>query len=376
VSIVVGLPRMIHEPGERRDFLPDFVEAIARAGASSIVLERGYGSGMGIEEHLYHHISSRVKFGSHEDCFSADAVLVVRCPPVADLERLREGALLVTMLHFRTHPARTQRLIERGVRAVSLDSLTDDSGARRVEYMQGVAWNGTAAAFRSMASQRSDFSSPAREALHVLVLGAGAVGTNAMQAAIRYGDVALRSRLHDAGVPGVEVTVVDYDLTGRPEYMQDRLGWAGLLVDATQRGDATVPVIPNSWIAAMPEDAVILDLSADGYDFSFDPPLVKGIEGIPEGTLEHYLFYRDDVAYAALDPRVRTENRRTALSCYAWPGIHPFPCMKRYGEQLRPFVPLLLGKDASRWDTHADDPEERSLARAEVTRWMQTAQSE
>jgi hypothetical protein len=42
---------MVHEPGERRDFLPDFVEAVAHAGASSIVLEHGYGSGMGIEKH-------------------------------------------------------------------------------------------------------------------------------------------------------------------------------------------------------------------------------------------------------------------------------------------------------------------------------------
>jgi alanine dehydrogenase len=51
VGIVVGLPRMVHEPGERRDFLPEFVEALAHAGATSIVLEHGYGSGMGMEEH-------------------------------------------------------------------------------------------------------------------------------------------------------------------------------------------------------------------------------------------------------------------------------------------------------------------------------------
>jgi alanine dehydrogenase len=51
-TLQIGLPRMHKEPGERRDFLPDFVGRLARRGAE-IYLEHGYGSGMGISADEY-----------------------------------------------------------------------------------------------------------------------------------------------------------------------------------------------------------------------------------------------------------------------------------------------------------------------------------
>jgi alanine dehydrogenase len=51
---------------------------------------------------------------------------------------------------------------------------------------------------------------------------------------------------------------------------------------------------------------VILDLSVDPYDFTVSPPEVKGIEGIPEGNLDQYIFAPDDPAYARIDPRIQT----------------------------------------------------------------------
>ena len=102
-----------------------------------------------------------------------------------------------------------------------------------------------------------------------------------MRAATRYGDPGLREELAAKDVPGVEVTVVDFDLTRHEDYLLSRLEATDLLIDATQRLDPTRPVVPNPWIAALPEDAVILDLAVDPYDFRVDPPRTKGIEGTP-----------------------------------------------------------------------------------------------
>ena len=44
--ITIGMARMHAEFGERRDFLPSFVARLVRDGAR-VVLEHGYGSGMG-----------------------------------------------------------------------------------------------------------------------------------------------------------------------------------------------------------------------------------------------------------------------------------------------------------------------------------------
>jgi alanine dehydrogenase len=173
-----------------------------------------------------------------------------------------------------------------GIEAISLDSLKDDSGRRLVENLKSVAWNGTQIAFRTLQKiyPSPGFDSPQRKPIRVTLLGAGAVGSFVLQAAVRYSDDALRKRLVEAGAPGVQVTAVDYDLTGREEVMLEILRQTDILVDATQRPDPSQPVIKNEWIAVMPEHAVLLDLSVDPYNCNEQPYYVKGIEGIPQGN--------------------------------------------------------------------------------------------
>lgn len=369
----VGLPRMHKEAGERRDFLPRFVSVLDAAGAGTITLEEGYGSGMDVGPEAYGAESSRVRFGSYEECLQQDLVVVVRCPDEPALRTLRPSTTLLSMLHYPSWPARARLLADAGVRAVSMDGIVDDQGRRLIEAIEAVGWNGVQAAFREIAIAHPMFGHPGRRPLHVTCLGAGAVGGHAVRAATRYGDPRLREELVSKRVPGVEVTVADFDLTWHEDYMVSRLQQTDLLIDATQRLDYSRPVIPNEWIAEMPPDAVLLDLSADTYDFTTRPPKTKGIEGIPEGDLDQWVFHEDDPAYDRLDPRVRTANRRLALSCYAWPGLKPLQCMETYGSQLEPVVELILSDPACRWDLESGHYEQRAVARAEVTTWLRAA---
>lgn len=372
MSLVVGLPRMHKEAGERRDFLPGFVEYLDVNGAAEIVLEEGFGTGIEIPPERYLAASGRARFGSYEECLGQDVVVVIRCPEHEALRSMRPGAVLVSMLHYPTRPERVQLLVELGIRGVSLDALMDEAGRRLVENLEAVGWNGVRAAFREIQGLHPHFDHPSRRPLHVTCLGSGAVGAHAIHAATRYGDAKLREELLAANVPGVEVTVIDFDLTWHTDYMLSRLEFTDLLIDATQRVDPSRPVIPNAWLEAMSEDAVLLDLAADPYDFGVAPPVVKGIEGVPHGDLDRYVFPIDDPAWDALDPRVDTTNRRLALSCYAWPGIDPTSSMRTYGEQLEPILQVILDKPAEEWDLEAVSHEERAVARAEVSRWSTT----
>ena len=274
--------------------------------------------------------------------FDQDVVIVVRCPDEEAIRSMRPGSILVTMLHFPTRPGRIQLLDEVGLDALSLDSVVDDTGHRLVENLESVGWNGVEAAFRELARIHPNFSHPSRRPLRVTCLGAGAVGGHAVRAATRYGDMRLREEMVARNVPGVEVTVVDFDLTWHEDYMLGRLERTDLLIDATGRLDTSVPVIPNAWLAALPEEAVILDLSSDPYLPEAEPPMVKGIEGVPQGDLDGYVFPVDHPAWDAQPPSVDTTNRRLALSCYAWPGIHPRRCMEVYGSQIEPLMTLVL----------------------------------
>ena len=367
-----GLARMHVEFGEKRDFLPEFVARLERLGAR-ILLEYGYGSALGFTEADYRAIAPKVIFASHQEIYQQDYVLVLRCPLEKDLRLLRPGACIISMMHYPTRPARVELLRSLNVEAISLDSVKDDVGRRMVENLHSVAWNGLEVAFRVLQRIYPDpgMESTARSPLHVTVMGVGAVGVHAVQAASRYGNLELWRSLAGQGVPGVQVTAIDYDLTSNESVMRNLLARTDILVDATQRPDPSQVVIPNEWIAWMPEHAVLVDLSVDPYNCKPDEPLeIKGIEGMPQGNLDQYVFAPDDPAFERVPACVTTKNRRYSVSCYSWPGIHPKECMQLYGDQIRPILRVLIEKGGVQNINSKGKFLERALSRALLSNWI------
>ncbi|MCK5714498.1 MAG: hypothetical protein KAH64_00940, partial [Nitrosomonadaceae bacterium] len=248
-TITFGLARMRVEYGERRDFLPTLVADLEKRGAL-VHLEYGYGAGLGLVEEDYIKVAPMVRFVSHQEIFKQKNVLVLRCPANEDLKMLESGSCLISMLHYPTRPQRVEFLRSLEIEAVSLDTIKDISGRRLIENLRSVAWNGLEAGFQML--QRiypsPGMGNPKRGTIHATVLGVGAVGAHAVQAASRYGDEKLWKTLAERGTPGVQVTAIDYDLTGREDVMRDILARTDLLVDATQRRNASKPVIPNEWV--------------------------------------------------------------------------------------------------------------------------------
>ncbi|MDP1714029.1 MAG: hypothetical protein Q8L41_04725 [Anaerolineales bacterium] len=376
-SITIGMARMHAEFGERRDFLPSFVARLIRRGAN-IILEHGYGSGMGFTEEDYRVAAPEVQFAAQKEIYDQDYVLVLRCPVESDLQKMKKGATLISMLHYPTRPQRVEFLRSLGIEGISLDSLKDDNGRRLVENLKSVAWNGLEVGFQVL---RRTYPAPGMEGkdrnpIQATVLGVGAVGVHAVQAASRYGDLQLWQFLANHGITGVQVTAVDYDVVNNEKTMCEILKRTDILVDATQRPDTGKVVIPNEWIGLMPEHAVLVDLSVDPYNFEVDPPEVKGIEGIPQGNLDQYVFPPNDPAYERIPDQISTRNRRHAISCYSWPGIHPKECMDLYGNQLRPILRMLIEKGGVKNIKPKGFYFERAIARAMLSRWTGSEKSE
>jgi alanine dehydrogenase len=323
-NIHIGLPQMYKEPGEKRDFLPKFVAWLQKQGAQ-VLLEHGYGSEMGFSKADYLSLAPGIRFVSHKEAYRQDYVLVLRYPTDDEVRLMHPGACLLCMLHFPTRPQRVALLRSLGLEAVTLDGLMDDSGRRLIENLRSVGWNGVEAAFKTLQGiyPAPGFDSPSRPPIQVTLLGAGAVGSHVVQAAVRYGNENLRRKLVEAGVPGVQVNVIDYDITPYENFMQGILSRTDVLVDATQRPDPGIPVIPNDWIAHTPEHAVLLDLSVDPYQCNSEPFYVKGIEGIPQGNLDQYVFSPDDPAYDEVPPCIPTRHRRYAVSMLFLAGYLP-----------------------------------------------------
>jgi alanine dehydrogenase len=371
-KITIGLPQMYKEPGERRDFLPSFIARLQKAGAQ-VMLEHGYGSEMGYSEEDYLKSVPGIQLVPHKETYRQDYVLVLRYPSDDEVRLMKPGACLISMLHYPTRSDRVEFLRELKLEGISLDEIKDDNGRRLIENLRSVAWNGVEAAFKTLRPiyPEPGFDSPNRPPIKVTLLGAGAVGSHVVTASIRYGNEIVRKEMVAAGVPGVMVRAVDFDLTSREEVMLPILADTDILVDATQRPDPSKPVIVNDWISVMPAHAVLLDLSVDPYKCETEPFYVKGIEGIPQGNLDKYVFPPDDPAYDSVPKCFTNRNRRYAVSCYSWPGIYPKECMEVYGRQLRPILHELIEKGG----IHNINPSgrffERAIARAQLSRWGQ-----
>jgi alanine dehydrogenase len=335
-----GFPRMRNEPGERRAFLPGLMRVLAELGADSYV-ETGSGRGMGLSDADYLAVSPKVHIVDEAEAYAQDVVTVLRAPE-GRYELLRPGAILLSMLHFSTRPERVELLGRLGIEAIALDMVTGDDGRRLVQNLRDVARNGLAAAFTALERHWPSLWSSGRPAVSVTIIGAGGVGKHAIEWAARAGDPARLERLMATGLPGVEVVVVEQSLAGNEAYFRHRFALTDILVDATARPDTSKPLFPNAWLAWLPEHAVVCDLAVDPYLPDDDPPVVRGIEGIPQGNLDQWEFDVDDPAWDRLPPGVPTDHRRTVVSCYSWPGVDPVACMELYGSQVTPLLKTLV----------------------------------
>jgi alanine dehydrogenase len=365
----VGFPRMMKETGEKRVFLPEFIQGLAQHGLR-IYLEEGYGSHLGYTFADYHQGNDAIDSCAREQVFQQDLILVLRSPRLEEYAMVKKGAILFSMLHFPTRPKRVGKLQELGIRAISMDSVANDNDIRLIENMHAVAWNGLEAAFDVLERK---FTGLMREKpFNVLILGSGMVGKHAVDSATKLGNIERNNQHIHSGGPGSLALTIGRNLSKNANVLQQLFQNADVLVDATQRRDASQVVVPNEWLGWLPEHAVIVDLAVDPYTLDIDPPVVRGVEGIPQGNLDKYVFAPDDPDWDASVPAsIPSSNRRTVVSCYSWPGIHPEACMRHYAQQMEPLLDVLLEKGYDSLSL-GGGYFERALYRATLQGWQKT----
>ncbi len=367
----IGFPRMQKEPGEKRVFLPEFIQFLAGLGVR-IALEEGYGSRSGYSFDDYRQGNEAIHKCSRSEAFQQDIVIVLRSPLREEFSLMKAGTCLVSMLHYPTRPVRVKNLKELGIKAISLDSIINEQNIRLVENMKAVAWNGLEAAFDIFEGHWGSLEWPDHEPIQVLILGTGMVGKHAVEAAIKFGNVERNNQYIQNSGAGVLAMSVGRNLTRDPVIMEKFFRKSDILVDASQRRDPTRPLVPNEWLGWLPEHAVIADLAVDPYTLDAIPPVVRGIEGIPQGSLDQYVYLPDDPKWDLTVPNgIPSQNRRAVVSCYSWPGIHPEACMHHYALQMEPLMQVLVAKGYDDLSL-TGDYFERALYRSTLKAWLHT----
>ncbi len=363
----LGFPMIRNFPGDIRDFTPNLFAYLNKFSEISIVVEEGYGARLGYSAQDYLDACPRVKFAPMQEVYRQDMIVILKNPDLDNLELLRDGASLFTMIHYDTRPNCVQLIKRKKLNTFSMDALVDDQGIRTFVDYFGTAYAGCERAFAVLKETRVDFASTKRKPFVVTILGAGGVAQGCVRAFEVLGD----AELFKNKLPGIITQIITRSITADSEYLSEVLSKTDILVDATKRPDSSKIIISNKALGSLPADAIILDLAADHYDVSVNPPHVKALEGTLKGTPNKMVIYPNDPEYDKIPSFVDATNRRITVSCDAWPSTHPDRSIRYYEGLLKNYLNILLEDDICSLDSNSNNVFERSLYRSTIAYFLQ-----
>ncbi|MCQ2548302.1 MAG: hypothetical protein MJ145_04785 [Clostridia bacterium] len=364
----VGFPMIRNFSGDIRDFIPALFEFMDRYDDVEFFLEDGYGERLGYTKEDYYKASSKVHFVSREESFGKDITMILKNPEPEDLEMLKDGSVYFSMLHYATRPQVREIIERKHLKALAMDHVVDDDHKRIFVDFFGTSFNACKEGVETLKKVYKDFYSPERGPIKAIVIGVGGVGQNAIKSL----EVLSDKEFLGTDVAGILPIVCNRSITGNPKIFNELLKDAQLLIDATQRRDESVFVVTNDQVGLLPEDAVIIDISADRYDFGVNPPLVKGVEGTLTGSPDHFVIEKDDPRYETEFPHdvVKADNRRVTVSCNAWPGVDVPRSVDVYFGLMKNYVGIIFTKEFEDISEDSDNLFERGLARSKYEYYL------
>jgi NAD(P) transhydrogenase subunit alpha len=181
--------------GERRTpLIPPSAEKLVNLGAE-LAVERGLGETVGISDDAYQRAGATVFDDRLAALQSADIVLRLRKPSIADLQHLRSGCVHISYLDPFNDKSLVRALATGGISAFSLELIPRTTIAQKMDVLSSQAnLSGYVAVI--LAAQRLDkifpmMSTPAGTLApaRVFVIGAGVAGLQAIATAKRLGAI-------------------------------------------------------------------------------------------------------------------------------------------------------------------------------------------
>lgn len=266
----IGIPKEIKTLENRVAMTPGGVDTLVRRG-HEVLVERGAGLGSGLTDEEYEAAGARLV--TAEDAWSCQMVIKVKEPLAQEYGFLRPELILFTYLHLAADEALTKALLESGTTGIAYETVQLDNGALPLltpmsEVAGRMATQEGAKYLEKPQGGRGILLGgvPGVMSGHVVVLGAGVVGTNAAKMAMGL---------------GARVTVLDVN-HGRLQYLDDVFGGrimtltstepnireivktADLVIGAVLIPGAKAPrLVTRPMLSTMREGSVIVDVAVD-----------------------------------------------------------------------------------------------------------------
>ena len=191
--MLIGVPKEIKTHEYRVGLITSSVRELVHHG-HEVIVQANAGRAIGLDDEHYVTSGARIVDTAEEIFAVADMVVKVKEPQPNECRMLREGQLLFTYLHLAPDPGQTELLMGAGCVAIAYETVTDDRGglpllapmsevAGRMSIQAGAHCLEMEQGGRGMLLG----GLPGVPPEHVVVVGSGNVGKNAVRAAVGAG---------------------------------------------------------------------------------------------------------------------------------------------------------------------------------------------
>jgi alanine dehydrogenase len=268
----IGVPREIKNNEFRVGLTPSSVRELCAHG-HEVLVQAGAGAAIGLDDAQYR-LAGATLAGDAAAVFAwAEMIVKVKEPQPAECAMLRQGQILYTYLHLAPDPAQTAALVKSGAVCVAYETITGPGGglpllAPMSEVAGRMAIQAGAAHLEKSKGGMGLLLGgvPGVPPAHVVILGAGVVGTNALQMAVGLG---ARVTVFDRHVDRLRVLDLAFGNRIATVYstthaIEETLVQADLVIGGVLIPGAAAPkLVTRAMVAAMKPGAVIVDVAID-----------------------------------------------------------------------------------------------------------------
>ena len=356
----IGVPRETRPRETRVAATPATVIQLVKLGYD-VVVETGAGAASSFPDEAYAEAGATV--GTADEAWGADAVLRVNAPATDEIGRLRDGAVLVSLLSPALNPDLVDALAQRPITVLAMDAVPRISRAQSLDVLSSMA---NIAGYRAVIEAAHTFGRfftgqvtaagkvpPAK----VLVVGAGVAGLAAIGAASSLGAIVratdvrpeVAEQVRSLGGEYVAVPAGEQEVSadGYAREMGEDFNRRAAEMYAEQVPDVdiviTTALIPGrpaprllteEMVASMKSGSVIVDMAA-----------AQG----------------GNVAGSVADEIVVTANGVSIIGYTDLPGRLPAQASQLYGTNLVNLMKLLTPEKDGRLVLDMDDVVQRSM---------------
>ncbi|AFQ50789.1 alanine dehydrogenase [Burkholderia cepacia] len=270
--MLIGVPKEIKNHEYRVGLTPAGAHELTRHG-HRVLVQRGAGTAIGLLDDDYTAAGAALCDDASEIFARADMIIKVKEPQSTECAMLRRGQILYTYLHLAPDPEQAAALVKSGAVCIAYETVTGAGGglpllAPMSEVAGRMSIQVAATHLESPRGGRGLLMAgvPGVPAAHVVVLGAGVVGTGALQMAVGLG---ARVTVLDTNVGRLRQLDLVFanriaTVCSNAHTVGEAVRDADVVIGAVLVPGASAPrLVTRDMIATMRTGAVVVDVAID-----------------------------------------------------------------------------------------------------------------